>query len=1250
MKKNKIIPIIIIIVVIALVGSLIAFSPNLINRLLGNINSSDTENNTEVKTGVILDSNLAIFFDDTANPGPIDVSLKIYNGADSSITINKIITRESCYGVSDCTSETKDLEVLSTPITVEADSDYTYTINVGVNEDVASNSNGLIDFGIQYVLDGKTYNIMTTSITLPSFEFVDSSLEPVSIDTGGNFHFNVAPTLTNLSMVNALMTGKKDIKMDISENLSDIGVVYVAYGTFKDNWQFYHPQSEEALTNDMLGTENQSNIDDYFDFEYVNDVREGTGSVTSPESWDYVNGKIEPNGKGASFKLVGTPKRTVENVTVIPGFYFRLYSDEKGYDYSSEDGGIFTIDELPSFKLTVYDKSKLREAIINAYDKIENSTDENCNRDSFIKFAMTLFSSATVYVERDVTQAQIDEATNTINSLEIEMNPQANYTELDSTISKINSLNRSYYADGAFAEIDDQLARYEKGLSSNYQTKIDNLNTKLTNLYNSLEMLDANYENVDKAIEEANLLTNETSDGKELYTTESWTNLQNALNAVVRGKKINEQDVVDGYAVAINNAIANIEYNPADYTELNEFIEGYNTNKDYFVEDTIAPIEEYLKNVTFDKNITEQDEVDKWYEDLNKLAENLELKPAQGYYYSDNYELLEVYGLMPLEGYRDFFMNAQREYYTDESVEIIDMVNDAFENGGDEIYGYTILEQEEFNMILMQLQTLVDMLEKKPANYEELCNYYDIAINIDPDYYTDISGLTDAMNEVDFNLKLDEQDKVDEMTQKLKDAINNLELKDADYTEFNKAYEKAVSLSSKYYVDFSGVDAAISFANTVKGLKIDKQSEVDKATDRLNDAISKLVLKDADYSRIETLKAIINELDKSKYTNFDVVESALNDIIYGKKANEQDLVDTMYSNLRKAYDSLIKTKADYSALNKAVENAKKYESQKDNYSNYNELQNVLDSIDYNLTWDKQDVVDNYVTNINDAINNLKKKLADYTELQELISKIPSDYSDLDKELQSEIESLLKEANGLSKNLTIDEQPKIDALVVKFRALIDKLPKTDIGNISDEVILSYLMVNGSNVNIKTKPFRYDVGYDVTTANIEVGLASKDSTSRIYGGKVLLPGENNITIIVTTADGKTYTYMLVINRSKTSDYLSELTVKQSNIDFSKTKQEYTVKVDKNTDKLDLRAIAEDENAKVTIKGNKNIKNGSKVYVEVESADGSVRVYTLNVQKPGSVDIKVIIILIMILAILSGAIKYLQERKKYKNKGDV
>ncbi len=38
---------------------------------------------------------------------------------------------------------------------------------------------------------------------------------------------------------------------------------------------------------------------------------------------------------------------------------------------------------------------------------------------------------------------------------------------------------------------------------------------------------------------------------------------------------------------------------------------------------------------------------------------------------------------------------------------------------------------------------------------------------------------------------------------------------------------------------------------------------------------------------------------------------------------------------------------------------------------------------------------------------------------------------------------------------------------------------DFNNKPNEIILNYLRVNGTNVGIKSLPFRYTVGYDVTS---------------------------------------------------------------------------------------------------------------------------------------------------------------------------
>lgn len=1224
MKKKNVIIGILTVVSTLLVICLIVFSPNLIKKLLGNVNSAELGTTQILKTGVIVDTNLTYKNDTTSIP------LKIYNGSDKQITINGVIWRTMCLS-----GICEDFNVinLDTPITIESDSDYEYKI-----ENVSSFVNkSAIDVGVQYVLDGKTYNLASRAKKITSFDnYILNKNSAEDVPEEFTIIKNSDALFANyLSDVNIKLSDT-NIKMDLSERLENLKISY----QFKSNLPYkmivYHPQHKYAVDplSELFGNPNPSNVASVFNFETISE--ELTVSAIDNYSSDF------------EFILKGSPKSVTLEKKVILGLRFRqlrqnldgdgVVGQTENADYSSE--------KIPQFTLTVYDKSGLATAIRNGIAKMELLSEEDANIDSFIEFSNLVYNEGvTIYENREVTQAQIDDVTSRINNFEIQMNPKADYTVLDNVISKINNLNRSYYAEGSFTDIDALIAKYERDLSSNYQSKIDSLSTSLNAAYNSLEMLDADYKNVDSAITTAGLLTNQTPDGKALYTTESWGKLQEALSLVIRGKKIDEQQIVNGYAKNITVAIANLEYNPADYTELNSLIEGYNLYKDYYVEASRTEVEEYLKTISFDKNITEQSTVDTWCKELSILFEKMELKKAQGYYDSDNYEFIEKNGYMSLEGYKKYFGELEKSYYTDESVELIDMLLTDLNNTASDLYNFSILEQAEFNQILMFLQNYVDSLEKKPGNYEELCKYYVKALNLNVKYYVDITELTTALSKASFDWKIDEQDKIDKCAKALRDAINNLVLKDADYTAFKVAYNKAISLLAKHYVDFSLVQAAITEANSVKDLKIDKQSLVDNATDKLNKAMNKLVLRDADYSKIDTLKAKIEALDGSKYTNLEVVREALNNISYGKKANEQALVDEMYNKLKSAYDSLEKTKADYTEVNNAVSNAKKYELVKNNYSNYSDLERVLNGINYNLTWADQVTVDSYVIKINNAISNLRKKLANYTELENLISKIPSDYSDLKQELQLEIKVLLNEAEKLSRNLTYEEQDKVDSLVIKLRALVDKLPKTDSGEISKEIILSYLKVNGNKVDIKTLPFKCNVGYDITSANIEVGLASKNSVSKIYGGKVLLPGENNVTIIVTTDAGKNYTYTLIINRSKTSDYLSDLTVKESEIEFSKTKQEYTVKVDRNTSELDLSAVAEDKNAKVTIKGNDNIKNGSKVFVEVKSADGSVRVYILNVQKAGSVDVKVIIVLIMILAILSGIIKYLQEKKKYK-----
>ncbi len=55
-----------------------------------------------------------------------------------------------------------------------------------------------------------------------------------------------------------------------------------------------------------------------------------------------------------------------------------------------------------------------------------------------------------------------------------------------------------------------------------------------------------------------------------IYTEETVNSLQEALDAVEEGKNITEQETVDGYANAINEAISKLVLKDADYKKVNE--------------------------------------------------------------------------------------------------------------------------------------------------------------------------------------------------------------------------------------------------------------------------------------------------------------------------------------------------------------------------------------------------------------------------------------------------------------------------------------------------------------------------------------------------------------------------------------------------------------------------------------------------------------------------------------------------------
>ena len=126
----------------------------------------------------------------------------------------------------------------------------------------------------------------------------------------------------------------------------------------------------------------------------------------------------------------------------------------------------------------------------------------------------------------------------------------------------------------------------------------------------------------------------------------------------------------------------------------------------------------------------------------------------------------------------------------------------------------------------------------------------------------------------------------------------------ADYSSVDAAIAKANALEKDNYKDFSAVEAAINLV--VPGKTLAEQAEVDAMAQAIENAITALQYKDADYTKVDEAIAKANALNKDAYTNFTAVETAINAVVRDKNITEQGEVDAMAKAIEDAMAALVK--------------------------------------------------------------------------------------------------------------------------------------------------------------------------------------------------------------------------------------------------------------------------------------------------------------------------------------------------------
>ena len=136
----------------------------------------------------------------------------------------------------------------------------------------------------------------------------------------------------------------------------------------------------------------------------------------------------------------------------------------------------------------------------------------------------------------------------------------------------------------------------------------------------------------------------------------------------------------------------------------------------------------------------------------------------------------------------------------------------------------------------------------------------------------------------------------------------------ADYSAVDAAIAKANALKKDDYKDFSAVEAAVNAV--VRDKNITEQSEVDAMAQAIEDAITALQYKDADYTKVDEAIAKAKALNKDDYKDFSAVEAAVNAVVRDKNITEQSEVDAMAQAIEDAIAALEKKQASVETLKK----------------------------------------------------------------------------------------------------------------------------------------------------------------------------------------------------------------------------------------------------------------------------------------------------------------------------------------------
>ena len=247
-------------------------------------------------------------------------------------------------------------------------------------------------------------------------------------------------------------------------------------------------------------------------------------------------------------------------------------------------------------------------------------------------------------------------------------------------------------------------------------------------------------------------------------------------------------------------------------------------------------------------------------------------------------------------------------------------------------------------------------------------------------------------------------------------------------------------------------------------------------------------------------------------------------------------------------------------------------------------------------------------------------------------------------------------------ITVKEEQKTNTNTNSSTKNNSKVEEQDKKVKSSDATLKSLTIKDEEIKFKPSTTKYtlNVDNDVTSLDITAKANNSKATVKITGNKDFEVGENIVKITVRAEDGTSKVYTITVTRAeekqdepeqvKGTAPLLDLKVKNYTINekFNASRTTYTVDV-VNEKNVELEYVLGNKDSIVEITGNNNLQVGlNKVQLKVTEPNGTVTVYTVNVNNTNVVEENnnlwlIIIIILSILVIIETIYIIAKNRKE-------